>query len=133
METTLNGTEGSHSESFCEVQRLVICYHHLIYNLQTPSITNCIQTRHMPIHLSGMLGKLVPKSVSCSNKILVCFTIQYCGSYIMESRVRHQKDIMVCPGKGTQACSTWRISVVTLTILTDSPKLINCFTTNRTL
>lgn len=64
METTLNGTEGSHSESLCEVQRLVIRYHHLIYNLQTPSITNCIQTRHMPIHLSGMLGKPVPKSVS---------------------------------------------------------------------
>lgn len=54
------------TESFCEVQRLVISYIQLMCNLQTPSITNCIQTRHMPIHLSGMLGRLVPKNVSCS-------------------------------------------------------------------
>lgn len=56
METTLNGTEDLIVNHFVMHRGLVINYYHLIYNLQTPSSTNCIQTRHMPIHLSGMPG-----------------------------------------------------------------------------
>lgn len=75
METTLNGTDDLVVTQCVKYRPGKVSYHYLIYNLQTPSLTNCIQTRHMPIHLSGMLGELTPKSVCCRTIV----NIWWCG------------------------------------------------------